>query len=156
MNVATTKRYVKPCMTDLPKEIFEEIIHAPRMDYKKMKEEADLLEQNMMEEMEKHGKEIIMCYTVNEIKEKVTPVAKSFGVKSVSLFGSYARGNADAGSDVDIYIEKGKIKNLIQYFMFVNELEKILECHVDVVTTGIEDQNFLMSIQKEGVLLYEE
>ncbi len=97
-----------------------------------------------------------MCYTVNEIKEKVTPVAKSFGVKSVSLFGSYARGNADAESDVDIYIEKGQIKNLIPYFMFVNELEKILKCHVDVVTTEIKDQNFLMSIQKEGVLLYEE
>ena len=97
-----------------------------------------------------------MCYTVNEIKEKVTPVAKSFGVKSVSLFGSYARGNADAESDVDIYIEKGQIKNLIQYFMFVNELEKDLGCHVDVVTTGIEDKDFLIKIQKEGVLIYEE
>lgn len=97
-----------------------------------------------------------MCYTVKEIKEKVTPVAKSFGVKSVCLFGSYARGSADDESDVDIFIEKGRLKSLIQYFMFVSELEKILECHVDVVTTGIEDKDFLRNIQREGVLLYEE
>ena len=93
---------------------------------------------------------------INEIKEKVTPVAKSFGIKSVSLFGSYAKGEATEESDVDIYIEKGKLKSLIQYFSFVSELENILKCHVDVVTTGIEDREFLLSIQKEGILLYEE
>ena len=93
---------------------------------------------------------------INEIREKVTPVAKSFGIKSVSLFGSYAKGEATEESDVDIYIEKGKLKSLIQYFSFVSELENILKCHVDVVTTGIEDREFLLSIQKEGILLYEE
>ena len=93
---------------------------------------------------------------INEIKEKVTPVAKSFGIKSVSLFGSYAKGEATDESDVDIYIEKGKLKSLIQYFSFVSDLENILKCHVDVVTTGIEDREFLLSIQKEGILLYEE
>ena len=93
---------------------------------------------------------------INEIKEKVTPVAKTFGIKSVSLFGSYAKGEATEESDVDIYIEKGKLKSLIQYFSFVSELENILKCHVDVVTTGIEDREFLLSIQKEGILLYEE
>ena len=40
--------------------------------------------------------------------------------------------------------------------MFVDELEKILNCHVDVITTGIEDKKFLSEIQNEGVLLYEE
>ena len=40
--------------------------------------------------------------------------------------------------------------------MFVEELEKSLGCHVDVVTTSIEDKNFLSKIQEEGVLLYEE
>ena len=98
----------------------------------------------------------MLSYTINEIREKVTPVAKSFKVKKVSLFGSYAKGNAKTESDVDLFIEKGELKSLIQYFMFVSELEKNLECHVDVVTTGIEDKEFLRNIQKEGVLLYEE
>ena len=40
-------------------------------------------------------------YTVEFIKEKTIPVAESYGIKSMSLFGSYARGEADDDSDVD-------------------------------------------------------
>lgn len=97
-----------------------------------------------------------MRYTINEIKEKAVPVAKAYGIARMSLFGSYARGEAKNESDVDLYIERGRMKSLIQYFAFVDELENVLECHVDVVTTGIEDKQFLSAIMKEGVLLYEE
>ncbi len=97
-----------------------------------------------------------MCYTINEIKEKTVPIAMAYGVKKMSLFGSYARGNANDDSDVDIYIEKGRLSSLIRYFLFVSELEKVLKCHVDVVTTEIEDKEFLRRIQGEGVLIYEE
>ncbi len=55
-----------------------------------------------------------------------------------------------------IYIERGRLKSLIQYFAFIDELENALDRHVDVVTTGIEDKTFLFKIMQEGVLLYEE
>lgn len=97
-----------------------------------------------------------MCYTINEIRERAVPIAKEYGIKRMSLFGSYARGDANDESDVDIYIDKGKLRSLIRYFMFVTDLEKALQCHVDVVTTGIEDRDFLDRIKSEGVLLYEE
>lgn len=74
----------------------------------------------------------------------------------MSLFGSYARGEAKDNSDVDLYIERGRLRSLLQYFAFIDELESVLECHVDVVTTGIEDKQFLAAIMKEGILLYEE
>ncbi|MCR4764175.1 MAG: nucleotidyltransferase domain-containing protein [Lachnospiraceae bacterium] len=97
-----------------------------------------------------------MCYTVSEIREKAVPIAKEYGIRQMSLFGSYARGDANDESDVDIYIDKGQLRSLIRYFMFVSDLEKALQCHVDVVTTGIEDRDFLDRIKSEGVLLYEE
>ena len=97
-----------------------------------------------------------MPYTVDEIRERTGPIAKSYGIKQVNLFGSYARGEATKESDIDLYIDKGRLKSLIQYFSFVLELEKAFGCHVDVVTTGIEDQSFLSKIQEEGVLIYEE
>ncbi len=97
-----------------------------------------------------------MCYTIGEIKEKTIPVAKEYGIKQMSLFGSYARGSANDESDVDLYIDKGRLKSLIQYFQFVADLERALQCHVDVVSTGIEDTDFLNRIKSEGVLLYEE
>ena len=82
-----------------------------------------------------------MIYTIDEIRRKVVPIAKKYGVKKLSLFGSYARGEADDQSDVDFLIERGKIVG-IEYFGFVYDLEDELGCHVDVVTTGISDKNF--------------
>ncbi len=97
-----------------------------------------------------------MSYTIGEIKDKTTPIAKAYGIERMSLFGSYARGEAKDDSDVDLYIERGKLRSLLQYFDFIDELENVLHCHVDVVTTGIEDKQFLSAIMQEGVLLYEE
>ncbi len=97
-----------------------------------------------------------MCYSIEEIKEKTVPLAKKYGILKMCLFGSYARGEATDSSDVDLYIEKGRLKNLIQYYEFINALEGRLGCHVDVVTTGIGDKQFLHRIYEEGVLLYEE
>ncbi len=97
-----------------------------------------------------------MRYTINEIKNKTIPIARAYGIEKMGLFGSYARGEAEDDSDVDLYIERGRLKSLLQYFAFIDELENVLDCHVDVVTTGIEDKQFLSAIMKEGMLLYEE
>lgn len=42
-----------------------------------------------------------MCYTVEEIQAKVIPIAKAYGIHKVSLFGSYARGQAADDSDIN-------------------------------------------------------
>jgi predicted nucleotidyltransferase len=96
-----------------------------------------------------------MCYTLNEIREKTVPVAEAYGIQSLGVFGSYARNEATDESDVDICVEKGGLRSLIQYFSFVQELEQSLGCHVDVITTEIEDTDFLDRVLKERVLLYE-
>ena len=97
-----------------------------------------------------------MCYTIEEIREKSVPIAKKHGIERLGLFGSYARGEATEASDVDFYIDKGKINDLIDYFSFVLDLEKALGCHVDVITSGISDREFYQKITKDGVMLYEE
>ena len=96
-----------------------------------------------------------MIYDIETIRAKAVPIAKKYGVKRMSLFGSYARGEANDESDVDFLIDKGKIIG-IQYFGFVYDLEDEFGCHVDVVTTGISDKEFLTEIKKDEVKLYEE
>ncbi|MEI3379916.1 nucleotidyltransferase [Clostridium sp. BIOML-A1] len=98
----------------------------------------------------------MMCYTIEEIKDKTIPIAKKHGISRMCLFGSYAREEANDDSDVDLYVDKGKMTSLIKYMAFVYDLEDELQCHVDVVTTGIKDKIFLDNIQNEGVVLYEE
>ena len=58
-------------------------------------------------------------------------------MKSISLFWSYARAEANENSDVDFYIDKGEITDLFKYFELIDDLENRLNCHVDVITTGI-------------------
>ena len=83
-----------------------------------------------------------MIYTIEEIKQKAIPIAQEYGVDSMSLFGSYARGEASEDSDLDFFIDRGDIKGLLDYIGFVQDLEDIFHCHVDVVSTGIEDKSF--------------
>ena len=64
-----------------------------------------------------------MCYTIEEIKTKTIPIAKKHGISRMCLFGSYARGEANDNSDIDIYVDKGKMTSLIKYMAFVYDLE---------------------------------
>lgn len=97
-----------------------------------------------------------MRYTIEEIKRRTIPIAVAYGISKMSLFGSYARGEAGEESDVDFLVEVGEMQTLIQYYSFVNDLEKELGCHVDVVTTGIEDKEFLKRVKEEEMLIYEQ
>lgn len=44
-------------------------------------------------------------YTFEEIADKVRPIAEKYGLKNVWLFGSYARGDANDDSDIDLLVE---------------------------------------------------
>ncbi len=96
-----------------------------------------------------------MAYTLDEIKSRSIPIAQKYGVKRLGLFGSYARGEQTEHSDLDFLIDVGKLRGLIQYMGLVLDLEDEFGCHVDVVTDGIEDKDFLNHIKKDEVLLYE-
>lgn len=95
-----------------------------------------------------------MIYTFEEIKEKATPIAEEYGLFNLILFGSYARGEADEESDIDLVYD-GKLTGLMQYSSLVRKLESIFGCHVDLVSTNINNKKFLKSILKEGILIYE-
>ena len=52
-------------------------------------------------------------YTIDEIKEKLNPVFQSLPIETAFIFGSYAKGAAAEGSDIDILIDsKGSIKGI--------------------------------------------
>lgn len=97
-----------------------------------------------------------MIYTIDEIRTKATPIAIRYGVEALSLFGSYARGDADEKSDLDFLVKKGSMKGLLSYCGMVDDLEDIFHCHVDVVMkNAVKDREFLEEIDKDEVKLYE-
>ena len=93
-------------------------------------------------------------YTIEELRNRIAPIAQQYGVQSVSLFGSYSKGTATDGSDIDLKIEKGKLKSLFQICGFRLAVEDALERPVDLVTSESSDRDFLDMIAKDEVLLY--
>lgn len=93
-------------------------------------------------------------YTLEEIRAKAVPIAKKYGVKKLSLFGSYARGEADSQSDLDFLYDDINHNGMFAYFRFVQDLEDEFKCHVDLVSYGISDKKFLAEIQQDEVILY--
>ena len=95
-------------------------------------------------------------YTIHQIQSIVSPIAKEYGVSSVELFGSYATGRATPDSDVDLKIEKGRLRTLFQLSELRLALEDALNLRVDLVTSESSDKDFLSDIAKDEVLLYRE
>ena len=46
-------------------------------------------------------------YSIGELREIVLPLLERRGMRSASVFGSYARGEADASSDIDLLVDRG-------------------------------------------------
>lgn len=88
------------------------------------------------------------------IRSKVRSLAKTYGLKRVYLFGSYARGEAKGSSDVDVRIDKGDARGFA-LGGFQYDLEKALGKKVDVVSTAGASEAFLNRIAEDEVLLYE-
>lgn len=91
-------------------------------------------------------------YTVGEIADIVAPIAARFGAERVWLFGSYARGEADGESDVDIVVRPGKGWG-IRIGTFWRELTEALGKDVDLATDA--DVRFMDHIRDDLVLIYE-
>lgn len=92
--------------------------------------------------------------SVEEIRYAVVSLAEERGAKRVSLFGSFARGEATSASDVDILLEKGRIKGL-EVIDFQDALAQRLRRQVDVVTTAGASERFLSKISEDQIVLYE-
>ncbi|MBR4060117.1 MAG: nucleotidyltransferase domain-containing protein [Lachnospiraceae bacterium] len=93
-------------------------------------------------------------YTIEELKSIVSPIAEKYQISRVYLFGSFARGDYDEQSDIDIRIEKGNLKGMFALCGFYTEVSEALERKVDILTTGSLSEEFLESIKKDEILLY--
>jgi len=93
-------------------------------------------------------------YSIDELKEIIAPIAEKYHISKVYLFGSFARGDYNEQSDIDLRIEKGELKGLFALCGFYTEVEEALQMKVDVLTTGSLEDAFLKKIEKDEVMLY--
>ena len=97
-----------------------------------------------------------MIYTIDQIRRIAAPIAAAYGVKSMRLFGSYARGEATEHSDVDLIIDRGSIRSGFVLGGLYADLRDGLNKNLDLVTVQGADAAFLLHIQPDEVMIYEQ
>lgn len=99
--------------------------------------------------------------TTEQIKQTVTDYFKDKPVKKVYLFGSYARGEADKDSDVDLLVDLDTSKPIgLNFYSWDSDLERAFAKKTDVLANAQRPEHtsnwrFIERINREKVLLYE-
>lgn len=86
---------------------------------------------------------------ITSIKAEKHYLQEHFGVEEIALFGSYARGEENADSDLDIMV-KMREKTLRNYIGIIDYLQDKLKLKVDLVTKHEHlSERFLRLIMKD-------
>lgn len=91
--------------------------------------------------------------------EKILSILKKYGVRKASIFGSYARGVANAGSDLDLLIDPPKGATLLTIGGIKMELSEALGMDVHITLNGKRRTSFgsdlLRGIKKNSITIYD-
>jgi hypothetical protein len=97
-----------------------------------------------------------MIYTMDELKNCLSPIFQQYGVKTAVLFGSYGKETATSRSDVDLLVDSG-LKGL----RFVGLLDAVKTAlggmEVDLFDVSHIEKNSVIDteISRTGVKIYE-
>jgi predicted nucleotidyltransferase len=94
--------------------------------------------------------------TLAQIKETVHSLASKYqNIKTVTLIGSYAHGEADSESDLDFIIDLSGEADSDAYFSFLDDLESTFDKEIDLLTSdGVIYSPIKDSLTSGGILLY--
>ena len=102
---------------------------------------------------------------IEELKKQIVEDLKPLDPKKIVLFGSYAYGEPNQDSDIDIFISKDDYEDKYKEVAKARELLSNIKISKDVLMTNTEyyethsDENWintaLYDIRKYGELLYE-
>ena len=98
-----------------------------------------------------------MILRQENIKQLVQKYFKDKPVNKVYLFGSYARGDADEKSDVDLIVEIDDTKKRLSLFDFIGlqlGIENSLNKKVDLVESHLFFPRIKIQAEKEKLILY--
>jgi predicted nucleotidyltransferase len=92
-----------------------------------------------------------MTQAVEELRERVLPTLRRYGVRRAAVFGSYARGAETPESDVDLLVEFEEGRTLFDLAGLRLDLVDLLGRETDVVTYGALHPRLRESILRDQV-----
>ena len=93
-------------------------------------------------------------YSVAELRDILSPIFEEHGVRSVVLFGSYAKGQATERSDVDLLVDSGL--HGLAFFGLLDGVVSALDVPVDMIDVSQVEQGspVELEIERSGVQIY--
>ena len=82
-------------------------------------------------------------------KEDLQDILNNYGVTNVSVFGSFARGDATQKSDLDLLVTYQQGTTLFDVANLQNALEKVLNRKVDLVSRKYLSKRLATRIEKD-------
>jgi len=89
-----------------------------------------------------------------KINEIIISHLKDNDASSISIFGSYARGEEGSNSDIDIIVIFSSKKSLLDLIRIERELSEKLNRKIDLLTEKSISPYMIESIRKEMVTIY--
>ena len=106
-----------------------------------------------------------MVYTIDDLRRIIAPIAERYGLRAVYVFGSYARGEANADSDIDLLVDLTgtNIRSLFALGSVYCDLESALGKNIDLIpvssleqtSKSASDELFRNAVQTERVRIYD-
>lgn len=97
---------------------------------------------------------IAMRVSLDVIKNRTSQIAKEYDIDRIYLFGSYARGDADDNSDIDLLISSDKM-DILSMSRLKQQLTDSLDTMVDIVSETAVSNVFRFLIKDDEILIYE-
>lgn len=94
-------------------------------------------------------------HSVADISATIGEAARDFDIDRVYLFGSYARNEATACSDIDLCLETGAKFSLLNAGEFSQRLEREFGLSIDLVTERSLYDFARTGLHRDRVLVYE-
>ena len=93
-------------------------------------------------------------YTIDELRAIILPLLDRYGMASASLFGSYARGEADSASDIDVILVGRNGCRALDVLGVTEELHRASGKAVDVYEISeLREGDFKDTVLREALAL---
>lgn len=77
-----------------------------------------------------------ICVKLKNQKEEILRIATLHGARNVKVFGSAIHDGPEEAHDLDLLVEMEKGRTLLDLIAIKQNIEDLLHCKVDVVTTA--------------------
>lgn len=92
---------------------------------------------------------------IQKIEDQLISILQKHGAVKIGIFGSYARGEANSESDLDLLVDFSSRKSLLTLVRIKRELSESLGIDIDLLTEAAISPHMIHDIKKQQRIIYQ-